>query len=79
VARQRIFAAIMELLADRQWHHVRELSEVTRYPDEWVRELLLEDRIEVSTESTSFAALVRLQPTAAGNGNNGHAFGSSPT
>ena len=62
--RQRTFAAIMQLLADRQWHNVQDLSRVTHFPDEWVRELLLEGRVEVSTEQETLASLVRLRPIA---------------
>jgi hypothetical protein len=64
VAQQRIFAAIMSLLADREWHTVQELGLVSRYPNEWVRELLLEERIEVTTEGSTLTPLVRLRPTA---------------
>jgi hypothetical protein len=48
-----VFTTIIGLLADRQRHNVRELGEVTRYPDEQVRELTLEGRVDVSTEATS--------------------------
>ena len=65
MARKRIFEAIMGLLADRQWHDVGELRAVTGYPDEWVRELLLEGRVEVSTERETLAPLVRLRVTGA--------------
>jgi hypothetical protein len=52
----------MSLLTDTEWHDLRELSAVARFPGEWVRELLLEDRVEVSTERETLAPLVRLRP-----------------
>ena len=54
----------MGLLPDSEWHDVRELSAVTRYPEEWVRELVLEGQVEVSTERETLAPLVRLRPIA---------------
>ena len=65
---QGTFAAIMQLLADRKWHTLAELAGVSRYPKEWVRELLLEDVIEVSTDASTFEPLVRIAPSVRSNG-----------
>ena len=65
---QATFAAIMRLLADRKWHRVQELATVSRYPEQWVRELMLERVIEVSTEPSTLLPIVRIAPAGRTNG-----------
>ena len=62
--RTRTFAAIESVLSDGRWHSVEELEDLTSFPDEWVRELLLEDMIEVSTDAGTLAPILRLVPTS---------------
>jgi hypothetical protein len=45
---QITYSAIMQLLADREWHPFPELARVCRFPDYWLHELTREGLIEVS-------------------------------
>jgi hypothetical protein len=46
-------------LDDGKWHSVRELETVSRYPNEWVRELERDDAIELSADGTT--PIIRLK------------------
>ncbi len=53
------YERIIELLGDGEWHPVDDLRLVTRYPDEWVRELRHEGHAVVGRSGD--AAVVRLR------------------
>jgi hypothetical protein len=56
---QRTFDAITRLLDDGLWHALDDLTDVTRFPEEWTKELEAEGLIE--TQEQVGAVLVRLR------------------
>ena len=56
------YAQLLEILDDGRWHGVTDLATVTRYPDEWARELSHEGHlVDVGDDGTP---VVRLRPDA---------------
>ena len=45
--RHKVYDSIVERLADYGWHDVRELDELTRYPEHWLNELRRDPKFDV--------------------------------
>jgi hypothetical protein len=45
-ARELTYPAVMDLLADGEWHTKDDLTAVTRYPEEWLEEVERERTLE---------------------------------
>jgi hypothetical protein len=59
--RTRTFDAIIDVLRDGGWHALDDLQAATRFPAEWVQELVAEGVIDVRE---GLVTLVRLRATA---------------
>jgi hypothetical protein len=59
---QKTFEAISRALEDGTWHRLDDLRDVTRWPEEWTRELEAEGLLD--TEEQLGSVLVRLRDPA---------------
>jgi hypothetical protein len=57
--RQRTFDAITRVLDDGLWHELHDLTQATRFPEEWTKELEAEGLVETQTHVGD--VLVRLR------------------
>jgi hypothetical protein len=48
--RTRVYSSILRWLSDRRWHKTSELAGLTRYQEEWLRELGRDPQFEVDAE-----------------------------
>jgi hypothetical protein len=49
--RTRVYTSILRWLSDRRWHKTSELALLTRYQEEWLRELSGDPQFEVDAEA----------------------------
>jgi hypothetical protein len=48
--RTRVYTSILRWLSDRRWHKTSELAKLTRYHEEWLRELGRDPHFEIDVE-----------------------------
>jgi hypothetical protein len=48
--RTSVYDSIVEWLADRDWHEIRDLERLTRFPDDWLKELRRDPAFDVDAQ-----------------------------